>query len=232
MTAPSPRTETYQHPDEARAAAFQRVYTNCMVVEDIYPGLARRFQEAGVRRFAELGGGRGPIAALLAPRGVQTCVVDTDVQMLAETHRPGIRADICQLPFPDRSVDGAAAVNCLYFVLDPRVALREAHRILRPGGLFVASTPSRFNDPELEGIDPHWGTPSSFDSEDAPSLVGEVFATVEIEHWRVGAYVLPDQSAVADYLRAFNIPDWEAKASEVKPPLTITKVGTQVWARR
>ena len=213
-------------------SAFRRVYDNCLLVEDIYPGLAGRFEDAGVRTFAELGGGRGPIAALLAPRGVRTCVVDLDPQMLAEAHRPAVRADIASLPLPDGCLDGAAAVNSLYFLGDPVVALREARRALRVGGLFVASSPSRWNDPELEGLDPRWGTASSFDSEDAPSLVAEVFGDVEVEEWRLAAYVLPDRAAIADYLHAFNVPDWEAQAAEVTPPLTITKLGAQVWARR
>jgi hypothetical protein len=97
-------------------AAFRRVCESCLVVEDIYPSLARRFQDAGVRRVAELGGGRGPIA----------------------------------------------------FLADPCTALREARRALQPRGLFVASPPSRWNDPELEGLDPRWGAASSFDSEDSP----------------------------------------------------------------
>ena len=230
MTAPSPNTDAYEHPDRARMAAFRRVYEHCLVVDDIYPALAQRFADAGVRRFAELGGGRGPIAALLAAMEVATCVVDRDLQMSAEAHRPAIRADIAALPFADGTIDGAAAVNCLYFLADPRTALHEARRVLRPGALFIASTPSRKNDPELEGIDPDWGTASSFDSEDAPGIVAEVFGAVEVHEWNVEAYVLPDREAIADYLHAFNIPDWEAKASQIAPPLTITKVGAEVCA--
>lgn len=136
------------------------------------------------------------------------------------------------VPAPDASFDGAAAVNCLYFLDDPAAALQEALRVLRPGGLFVASTPSRYNDPELEGIDPRWGTASSFDSEDAPDLVAAVFGSVEVEPWRLTAYVLPDRAAAADYLHAFNVPGWEEKATTIEPPLNITKVGAEVWAVR
>jgi SAM-dependent methyltransferase len=232
MTAPSPSTNSYSHPDEQRMAAFRRVYENCLVVEDIYPTLARRFEAAGVRTFAELGGGRGPISTILDAAGIRTCVVDRDEQMLAEAHRPAIRGDIEALPLADSSVDGAAAVNCLYFVEDPRTALREARRVLRPGGLFVASAPGRGNDPELQAVDPNWGRPSSFDAEDAPALVAEIFGEIEVHEWSVPAYFLPDRQAIADYLHAFNIPDWERKARALTPPLTITKVGAEVWARR
>ena len=135
-----------------------------------------------------------------------------------------------RVPAPDEAFGGAAAVNCLYFLDDPAAALAEARRILRPGGLFVAATPCRYNDPELEGIDPRWGTASSFDAEDAPDLVAEVFGPVEVEPWSLTACVLPDREAVADYLHAFNIPDWEAKATTIEPPFSITKVGAEVWA--
>lgn len=230
--APSPNTDGYVHPDEQRLAAFNRVYENCLVVEDIYPDLARRFLTEETSRFAEVGGGRGPIGELLASQGVATCVVDLDEQMLADAHRPAVRGDLRALPLPSGALDGVAAVNCLYFLDEPLVAIREAWRVVRPGGLFVASSPSRWNDPELNGIDPNWGAPSSFDSEDGPGLAAQVFDSVEVEPWSVVAYELPDQSAIADYLHAFNIEDWRRKARTLRPPLTITKIGAEIWARK
>lgn len=229
-TAPTGSSDGYEHPNEARLAAFRRVYENHLVVEDIYPALASRLRAAAVRRFVEVGGGRGPIARLLAAPGVATCVLDLDDQMLAEAHRPAVQGDLRETPFATGSVDAVAAINCLYFLDDPTLALVEARRILRPNGLFVASSPSRMNDPELEGVDPSWGRASTFDAEDAPALVERVFGDVEVEPWRVVAYVLPDRDAVADYLHAFNIPDWQRKASELPAPLNITKVGADVWA--
>ena len=205
------------------------MYENHLVVEDIYPSLARRFLDAGISRFAEIGGGRGPIAALLASHDVAVAVLDLDEQMLADAHRPSVRADLRLLPLADASVDGAAAVNCLYFVDDPIDAIVEVRRVLEPGGLFVASSPSRWNDPELEGIDPAWGTQTSFDAEAAPDLVADVFGEVEVVPWRIVAYELPDPSAIADYLHAFNVPDWETKAAALDAPMTITKLGVEVW---
>lgn len=222
---------SYEHPDDARMAAFLRVYNNWLVVEDLYPALAERFDRAGTRRFIELGGGRGPVSALLAARGVGTCVIDADSRMIDEATRPAIRGDMAALPLSDGSADGAAAVNCLYFLPDPLAGLREAKRLLSAGGLFAASAPSRWNDPELEGIDPEWGTPSPFDSDDAPALVASVFGDVEVERWEIVAYVLPHRDAIADYLHAINVPDWEAWADELLAPLSITKLGAHVWAR-
>jgi SAM-dependent methyltransferase len=213
-------------------AAFQRVYERYLVVEDIYPDIARRLLTEGCRRFADLGGGRGELCGLLARSGVATVLLDLDEQMVAEGTRPAIRADIGALPMSDASVDAAAAINCLYFLADPLIGIREAHRVLETGGTFVASSPSRWNDPELRGIDPRWGRPSPFDSDEAPELVGAVFGDVEVERWELVAYRLPDADAIRDYLHAFDVPGWRDRAESIRPPLEITKIGAHVWARR
>jgi SAM-dependent methyltransferase len=231
-TAPTSDFGKYVHPDAARLAAWRRVYERHLMVDDISAALAQRIVGQGARRFADLGGGRGPIAALAEAAGVSTVVVDLDETMVSEAHRPAVRGDLTALPLATGSVDAAAAVNCLYFLDDPVVGIREAHRILASGGRFVASTPSRWNDPELEGIDPRWGEASPFDSEDAPALVGAVFANVEVEVWDVVAYHLPDEQAIRDYLHGFNVPGWEAKAASIRPPLQITKRGAHVWSIR
>jgi SAM-dependent methyltransferase len=232
VTGPSSWFEQYVHPDEARMAAWQRVYERYLVVEDVYPSVARRIIDRGARRFADLGGGRGPIAVLAAAAGLETVVIDLDAQMLAETHRPAVRGDLTALPLATGSLDAAAAVNCLYFLADPQVGIREAHRVLRRGGVFVASAPSRWNDPELQGIDSRWGQPSPFDSEAAPEIVSRVFGDVEVQSWEIVAYQLPDEQAIADYLHGFNVPDWETLVDTIKPPLNITKRGAHVWAQR
>lgn len=228
-TGPSSGFDRYVHPDEARMAAWRRVYEHYLIVDDVYPELAQRIVDHGARRFADLGGGRGPLAAIAANAGLETVVVDLDEQMLAETHRPAVRGELGALPLATGALDAVAAVNCLYFLADPVVGIREAHRVLRSGGLFIASTPSRWNDPELEGIDARWGRPSPFDSEDAPRLVRAVFGdAVEVQTWEVVAYHLPDEHAVADYLHGFNVPHWQSKVAAVRPPLTITKRGAHV----
>jgi SAM-dependent methyltransferase len=231
-TAPTSDPDRYVHPDADRLAAWRRVYERYLVVEDLYPGVAARFERHGVARFAEIGGGRGPVAALLAGRGVATAVVDLDERMTEEAQRPVIRGDLRALPLAGMAFDGVAAVNCLYFLEDPAAGIAEARRVLRPGGLFVASSPSRYNDPELEGVDPRWGTPSSFDSEEAPALVGGVFGHVEVDAYDVVAYELPDAEAIADYLHAVKVPEWETVAARLRAPMAITKRGAQVWAVR
>jgi 23S rRNA G2069 N7-methylase RlmK/C1962 C5-methylase RlmI len=59
----------------------------------------------------------------------------------------------------------------------PRVA-SEAKRVLRKGGLLVACTTSRANDPELV---PDGYSRTTFDAEEAEEIVAGVFGAANIE---------------------------------------------------
>jgi SAM-dependent methyltransferase len=52
-----------------------------------------------------------------------------------------IRADICDLPLPDASVDFVYASHVLEHVPDDRRAIAEIYRILRPGGIAILPVP-------------------------------------------------------------------------------------------
>jgi SAM-dependent methyltransferase len=49
-------------------------------------------------------------------------------------------ADVCALPFADASFDVVLAMHMLYHASDPERAVGEIARVLRPGGIAVAST--------------------------------------------------------------------------------------------
>ncbi|MEP7346898.1 MAG: methyltransferase domain-containing protein, partial [Gemmatimonadaceae bacterium] len=59
------------------------------------------------------------------------------------------------LPFADASFDLVLGESVLELVSDQSSALRELHRVLRPGGRLVFSTPNRWSP----GPDPHTGVP-------------------------------------------------------------------------
>jgi SAM-dependent methyltransferase len=53
-----------------------------------------------------------------------------------------LRADVCRLPLADESIDAIVSANLLEHVHDDVQALREAARVLRPGGLAAFVVPA------------------------------------------------------------------------------------------
>jgi ubiquinone/menaquinone biosynthesis C-methylase UbiE len=77
--------------------------------------------------------------------------VDCSPVMLARARRHAtaagvrlslVRADAARLPFPDASYDGATGHSLLYLLDDSDAALREVHRVVRPGGGVAFLEPS------------------------------------------------------------------------------------------
>jgi SAM-dependent methyltransferase len=224
----------YNHGNDCVRGAWQRMWSDYRNFDDrLESDLARRIAASSPSTFVELGGGDGPISKLLAPLGIACAVIDRDPVAWDDGFSSAITGDLRALPLRDGSVDAASAINCLYFLADPRDGIREAWRALRSGGLFVAGAPSRYHDIELKDVDPNWGQESPFDAEEAADHVAVVFGSdaIEVEDWHVrDCWLLPTYEAVVDYLVAFNVPEPEDRARRVTPPIGITKKGTTVWA--
>ena len=220
--------EPYELPDARVAEAWRRLIEDYLVCDPLEPAFADRLLKIGAKQFAEVGSASGPISQLLVPCGVE-CVA-LDLNPPDDHFRPMVRADLLALPFRPRSFDAVSAVNCLYFLADPVAGIRAARELLRTGGTFLASAPSRFHDPELAEVLAGWGDPSPFDAENAAELVGKVFTEIEVQWWEVPAFHLKDRSAVVNYLVAFKQPLPEEKAESIRTPVTVTKSGCDVWA--
>lgn len=221
----------YQPPDQRVRAAWERLMDRYFVApEPLEPGIARRLAATEPRRFAELGAANAPISTLLDPTGVGCIAIDLNPP--PDRFPTTVQADLRAIPLAEGSVDAASAINCLYFLGDPVVSLREASRVVKPGGTFVAGAPSRYHDPELREVLPGWGVSSPFDAEEAEVIMSTVFEVDEVEWWELPAYLLPDRQAVTDYLIAFKTPDAEDRAGDVPTPTHVTKSGATVWARR
>jgi SAM-dependent methyltransferase len=200
--------------------------------EDIYAHIVGILGRAGAHLIADIGCGEGALAAATSSPQMQIIGIDTSPTMLAACSGPRVQADARRLPFASGSFDAAVTVNMLYHLRDPAAAIREAHRILCPGGQFIATAISRHDSPELAAI---WKpAPSTFDAEEAPGIVASVFGAAEAGHWDAPLITLPHHETVRDYLIARFVPpdDAAASAAKVSTPATITKRGAFIRARK
>jgi demethylmenaquinone methyltransferase/2-methoxy-6-polyprenyl-1,4-benzoquinol methylase len=92
-----------------------------------------------IDRLLDVGGGSGRAAAALT--GPEITVVDASVGMLGRAR--GVRdlsavaGDAGRLPFRDASVDALTVVDAFHHLPDQAAAIREAARVLAPGGALV-----------------------------------------------------------------------------------------------
>lgn len=106
-------------------------------------------------RVVEVGIGTGVVAAGLRRHGFAVAGVDLSEAMLrAALDRVGgavARADADALPVPAAAIDTLYFVWVLHLVDDPVATLREAARVVRPGGrvIAVAARPETHPDDEI-----------------------------------------------------------------------------------
>ena len=100
-------------------------------------------QELRGKSLADIGTGTGLVVRYLAPHVAKAVGVDVSEPMLHQVSPyPNLRlvaADSTRLPLPDESVDIVTTRMMLHGLPKPQAALKEAWRILRPGGRLVAS---------------------------------------------------------------------------------------------
>jgi ubiquinone/menaquinone biosynthesis C-methylase UbiE len=120
-------------------------------------GVAEILKSAGTPESAlDLGCGSGRLTLELARRGAATTGVDTSEEAL-DTGRQRAReagvdatfahADMDEpLPFPDRAFAAVTSRLALMIVRDPLATLREAARLVRPGGTVVTAVWARMEE--------------------------------------------------------------------------------------
>ncbi|TDL07272.1 methyltransferase domain-containing protein [Mycolicibacterium obuense] len=103
-------------------------------------------QARGSRRIADIGCGTGILADRMARevQGAHVTGVDMSDGMLAEARRRSstvewVRAPAEQLPFADGSLDAVVSTSAFHW-FNQSAALREFHRVLRPGGVAAVAT--------------------------------------------------------------------------------------------
>jgi SAM-dependent methyltransferase len=197
----------------------------------LYAHLAELLAEADSQRILDIGCGEGALRDAL-PAALKTRLVglDASATMLAGHPPPVVQADAAALPVVTGGVDAAVAVN----VLDH---LAEGGRRGLPGPRPRRSPPGRHGQPpRLSGAGPPLAAAALRLRRRgrANGLVAAVFARIEVERWDAPMIRLPDRDAVRDYLAArFVAPeDAAAAAHQVATPLTVTKRGALISARR
>lgn len=153
--------------------AFQRVYFD-LVYNPLYDATTARFSRyktlqrkcsraldfAGARSLLCVGLGTGYelMAALRTSAGLRVSGIDLSPSALASCRRKlrksGCTADLqvmdaAAIGHPDGRFDRVLCVHVLDFVDEPGRVVREIVRVLRPGGRFVATFPSRLEGAAL-----------------------------------------------------------------------------------
>lgn len=90
----------------------------------------------------DAGAGTGVSTRALDEHASRTVALDISREMLGEIETfPRVEGDFDHLPFAGQSFDGVAFTASLFLVPDPTVAVTEAARVLRPGGVVGAVAP-------------------------------------------------------------------------------------------
>ncbi len=217
--------------DPTRFLTGRRVVVSYGLASEVHAAVAERLRTRRLLLVLDLGCGDGALARALGP-GWQWVGLDRSLTMLRRAPQRVVRGDARRLPFRDATFASVAALWMLYHMPDPRVTIREAHRVLRPGGLFAASAVARDDSPEFGDLLDR--RPSSFDAEEAAELVGNVFGNVDVTRWDAPLLILPNRAAVVDYLvsRMVERGRAEQQAPRFATPMRVSKRGCLVWAVR
>ncbi len=109
------------------------------------PHVLRHLPVAGKQRprVLDLGAGTGSMSQLLAGAGYEVEACDLEPELFQFTGATCRRADLAEpLPYDDASLDGVVSIEVVEHVDGHERLFREVRRILKPGGVFLFTTPN------------------------------------------------------------------------------------------
>jgi len=109
----------------------------CAILQKNLRGIAGRYLRG---RMIDIGCGRKPYKALLAPYVDEHVGVD-HADCIHGTQHADLVASAYDIPVDDASFDSALCSAVLEHLEEPEQALRECHRVLKPGACAVYSVP-------------------------------------------------------------------------------------------
>ena len=134
-------------------------HKGAVLFEPYAADLVERLKPRGAKEILELACGTGIVTRALLDGLKPTRLVATDLNepMLAYARskvgdRPGLewrQADAMELPFADGSFDAVVCQFGIMFVPDKLAAMKEARRVLRPGGVFMLNVWDRIEENEV-----------------------------------------------------------------------------------
>lgn len=141
--------------------------------------------------------------------GIDTSEAAVDA-VLAAGNAEAHLGSAMELPFRDGEFDAVTAMHMLYHVDDPDLAIREAFRVLQPGGQFVATVNRPAGLPILTGIASEAVESRGLsvsdvgdwvNSQDLPDRMGRVFGNVEVQR-QDNALSISSPGPAADFVVA------------------------------
>jgi SAM-dependent methyltransferase len=125
-------TQTWDANDYGKNAAF---------VHGLASGVLEWLDAKPTESILDLGCGDGQLTLRIASTGARVAGVDNSPEMLAAARSRGIDAregSAESLPFADRSFDAVFSNAVLHWVRNQDAMMAEVHRVLSPGGRFIA----------------------------------------------------------------------------------------------